>query len=334
MASKDAGPYIYIFSRALAARPFLCSFFSHFAETHRKRVMDSLPTAQHQRHLHFDLQPLPADEILRGAELRLRFDGGGVASRVTIAELLDNRASTHRDLQKRPLDVKSVKSSDNNVELVFDILPAVRRWLRRPATNFGLVVEMTSGDNGGKATRFRRSIATAQSAAEPHMVVYSDNPRSSSSSHQTRRRKRQRGSRHNRRRSGGHRSRARGSGGDARRRQRKQSQQQQIARDTCQRHSLFVDFSEVGWTDWIVAPSGYDAHFCHGNCPFPLPDHLNSTNHAIVQTVVNSVNPSAVPRSCCIPTELSPISMLYLDEFSKVVLKNYDDMVVEACGCR
>lgn len=102
----------------------------------------------------------------------------------------------------------------------------------------------------------------------------------------------------------------------------------------CKRHSLYVDFAEVGWNDWIVAPPGYNAHLCHGDCPFPLADHLNATNHAIVQTMVNSVNPSAVPRACCVPTELSPISMLYLDEYEKVVLKNYENMVVEGCGCR
>ena len=96
----------------------------------------------------------------------------------------------------------------------------------------------------------------------------------------------------------------------------------------------YVDFAEVGWNDWIVAPPGYNAQFCHGDCPFPLADHLNATNHAIVQTMVNSVDPSAVPRSCCVPTELSPISMLYLDEYEKVVLKNYENMVVEGCGCR
>ncbi|KAK7463912.1 hypothetical protein BaRGS_00038078 [Batillaria attramentaria] len=90
----------------------------------------------------------------------------------------------------------------------------------------------------------------------------------------------------------------------------------------------------LGGNDWIVAPDGYNAYYCQGDCNFPLAHHLNSTNHAIVQTLVNSVDPSAVPKACCVPTELSAISMLYLDEWDKVVLKNYQDMVVEACGCR
>ncbi|KAI1284915.1 Bone morphogenetic protein 4 [Halotydeus destructor] len=105
-------------------------------------------------------------------------------------------------------------------------------------------------------------------------------------------------------------------------------------KDLCRRHSLYVDFSDVGWNDWIVAPPGYQAYYCSGECPFPMPEHMNTTNHAIVQSLVNDVNPMAVPKPCCIPTELSAISMLYVDEYDKVVLKNYQDMVVEGCGCR
>jgi bone morphogenetic protein 2/4 len=48
---------------------------------------------------------------------------------------------------------------------------------------------------------------------------------------------------------------------------------------------------------------------------------------------MNSVDPK-VPNVCCVPTTLTPISMLYMDEYEKVVLKNYQDMVVEGCGCR
>ncbi|XP_070805448.1 LOW QUALITY PROTEIN: bone morphogenetic protein 2-like [Pituophis catenifer annectens] len=101
----------------------------------------------------------------------------------------------------------------------------------------------------------------------------------------------------------------------------------------CKRHRLFVDFKAVGWNDWIIAPSGYHAFYCSGDCRFPLADHMNSSSHAVVQTILNSVN-SKVPKACCVPTELSPIAMLYLDQNEMVVLKTYQDMVVEGCGCR
>ena len=50
-------------------------------------------------------------------------------------------------------------------------------------------------------------------------------------------------------------------------------------------------------------------------------------------TLKNSVK-LQVPRACCVATDLSSISMLYLDEYEKVVLKNYENMVIEGCGCR
>lgn len=106
-----------------------------------------------------------------------------------------------------------------------------------------------------------------------------------------------------------------------------------LSRSRCRRHSLYVDFKDVGWNKWIVAPTGYDAFFCLGECRFPLTDHMNSSSHAMVQTLLNSVN-GAVPRACCVPTALSPIALLYLDQEKHVVLKNYQDMVVEGCGCR
>uniref|UniRef100_A0A667X6K9 Bone morphogenetic protein 16 n=1 Tax=Myripristis murdjan TaxID=586833 RepID=A0A667X6K9_9TELE len=114
---------------------------------------------------------------------------------------------------------------------------------------------------------------------------------------------------------------------------RRAAKLKRLSRARCRRHPLYVDFNDVGWHKWIIAPSGYDAFFCLGECRFPLADHMNSSSHAMVQTLVNSVN-GAVPRASCVPTSLSPIALLYLDPQDRVVLKNYQDMVVEGCGCR
>lgn len=118
------------------------------------------------------------------------------------------------------------------------------------------------------------------------------------------------------------------------RREKRKAGRRKNRREYCRRHPLYVDFADVGWNDWIVAPPGYQAYYCKGECPYPLSDNLNATNHAIVQTLINSINPSSVPKACCVPTEFSSISMLYVDENDKVTLKNYQNMVVEACGCR
>ncbi|KAF7704555.1 protein DVR-1 [Silurus meridionalis] len=104
--------------------------------------------------------------------------------------------------------------------------------------------------------------------------------------------------------------------------------------NVCKARRLYIDFKDVGWQDWIIAPQGYVANYCHGECPFPLSESLNGTNHAILQTLVHSFDPKGTPQPCCVPIKLSPISMLYYDNNDNVVLRHYEDMVVDECGCR
>ena len=102
----------------------------------------------------------------------------------------------------------------------------------------------------------------------------------------------------------------------------------------CSKKPLHVNFRELGWDDWIIAPLDYEAYHCEGVCDFPLRSHLEPTNHAIIQTLMNSMNPSNMPPSCCAPSKLTPISILYIDAGNNVVYQQYEDMVVESCGCR
>ncbi|KAI4871504.1 hypothetical protein NFI96_027164 [Prochilodus magdalenae] len=106
------------------------------------------------------------------------------------------------------------------------------------------------------------------------------------------------------------------------------------SKSRCSKKPLRVNFRELGWDDWIIAPLDYEAYHCEGVCDFPLRSHLEPTNHAIIQTLMNSMNPSNMPPSCCVPSKLSPISILYIDAGNNVVYKQYEDMVVESCGCR
>ncbi|NWW68935.1 DERR protein, partial [Ifrita kowaldi] len=102
----------------------------------------------------------------------------------------------------------------------------------------------------------------------------------------------------------------------------------------CKPRRLYISFSDVGWENWIIAPQGYLANYCRGDCPFPLAAELNSTNHAVLQTMVHSLDPQGTPQPCCVPVRLSPISILYYDNSDNVVLRHYQDMVVDECGCR
>ena len=102
----------------------------------------------------------------------------------------------------------------------------------------------------------------------------------------------------------------------------------------CRPRSLYIDFRDLGWSDWIVAPMGYNAKYCKGDCPFPLNEYLNGTNHAIFQAMANSIDARAVPEVSCIPTRYAPISVLYIDSQDSVILRRYENMVVDVCGCQ
>uniref|UniRef100_A0AAF5RVJ1 Growth/differentiation factor 6 n=1 Tax=Wuchereria bancrofti TaxID=6293 RepID=A0AAF5RVJ1_WUCBA len=119
-----------------------------------------------------------------------------------------------------------------------------------------------------------------------------------------------------------------------RRHQHKKHDHRSADNNYCRRTQLLVDFNELNWQDWILAPSSYSAYQCQGECPNPLTSHFNTTNHAIVQGLINSVDPNIVPAPCCVPTEMESLAILYIDVEGKIVIKNYPDMEVLSCGCR
>lgn len=105
-----------------------------------------------------------------------------------------------------------------------------------------------------------------------------------------------------------------------------------FCRNLCHRHQLFINFQDLGWHKWVIAPKGFMANYCHGECPFSMTTYSNSSNYAFMQAMMHRVDPK-VPKAVCIPTKLSPISMLYQDNEKNVILRHYEDMVVDECGC-
>nr|CAH7756993.1 unnamed protein product [Callosobruchus chinensis] len=106
-------------------------------------------------------------------------------------------------------------------------------------------------------------------------------------------------------------------------------------RNTCKKKPLYINFAEINYDMWIVQPSGYDAYQCQGRCFYPVAEHLNPTKHAIVQALLHSMSPAKATRSCCVPTILDSISILYVDANGVLTYRYaYKDMVVVECGCR
>lgn len=51
----------------------------------------------------------------------------------------------------------------------------------------------------------------------------------------------------------------------------------------CRKVDMWVDFEQIGWSDWIVYPKRYNAFRCEGNCPSPVDESFSPTNHAYMQ---------------------------------------------------
>ncbi|KAG5840202.1 hypothetical protein ANANG_G00186340 [Anguilla anguilla] len=100
----------------------------------------------------------------------------------------------------------------------------------------------------------------------------------------------------------------------------------------CRKVDMWVDFDQIGWNEWIVYPKRYNAFRCAGDCPTPVDESFRPTNHAYMQSLLKLYHPNRVTCPSCVPTRLSPLSMLYY-ESDGVVLRHHEDMIVEECGC-
>ncbi|XP_077359946.1 growth/differentiation factor 2 [Festucalex cinctus] len=114
-----------------------------------------------------------------------------------------------------------------------------------------------------------------------------------------------------------------------RRRKRRKAEQ-----EYCRRTSLKVNFRDIGWDSWIVAPPEYDAFECRGLCSYPLTDESTPSKHALIQTLMNIRNPKKANMACCVPIKLDPITVMYQENGLVTIRYLYEEMKVAECGCR
>lgn len=94
--------------------------------------------------------------------------------------------------------------------------------------------------------------------------------------------------------------------------------------ETCCRYPLRVNFVEFGW-DWVIAPTGYTANYCSGECRYRHVD--NNPQAYLIQQTPGMTGP------CCTPAKMLPLAMLYFDHAHTVLYTYMQKMVVVRCGC-
>ncbi|XP_060950222.1 inhibin subunit beta Aa [Limanda limanda] len=125
-------------------------------------------------------------------------------------------------------------------------------------------------------------------------------------------------------------------GGEARRRRKRGLECDGKVRVCCKRQ-FYVNFKDIGWNDWIIAPPGYHANYCEGECPSHVASITGSTlsfhSTVISHYRMRGHSPFQNLRSCCVPTRLRAMSMLYYNEEQKIIKKDIQNMIVDECGC-
>lgn len=99
--------------------------------------------------------------------------------------------------------------------------------------------------------------------------------------------------------------------------------------ESCCVRKLHIDFRrDLDWK-WIHEPSGYDANYCSGPCPY-----LRSadTTHSSLLSLYNTLNPEASVSPCCVPLELEPLTILYYSGRTPKV-EQLSNMIVKSCKC-
>ncbi|XP_028908890.1 bone morphogenetic protein 6 [Ornithorhynchus anatinus] len=283
------------------------------------------PHQQHHKEFKFNLSQIPEGEAVTAAEFRIYKDCvvEGFKNQtflISIYQVLQEHQ--YRDSDLFLLDTRAVWAPEEGW-LEFDITATSNLWVMTPRHNLGLQLSVVTSDGLNISPRAAGLVSRdGPYDKQPFMVaffkvsqVHVRSPRAVSG------RRRQQ----SRNRSSQTQDVSRASGAT--------DYNSSDLKTACRKHELYVSFQDLGWQDWIIAPKGYAANYCDGECSFPLNAHMNATNHAIVQTLVHLMNPDYVPKPCCAPTKLNAISVLYFDDNSNVILKKYRNMVVRACGC-
>lgn len=98
---------------------------------------------------------------------------------------------------------------------------------------------------------------------------------------------------------------------------------------------FYMNFTEIGWDDWIIQPKGYEANYCTGNC---LLNQQKDPHSTLLRTIAYSKGRRAeqfdeqmIP--CCAPKSFQPLRIIYAVGPNDIRIKKVNGMKAYSCGC-
>ncbi|XP_037683547.1 bone morphogenetic protein 8A [Choloepus didactylus] len=286
------------------------------------RTLD--PQEPHWKEFRFDLTQIPAGEVVTAAELRIyklpSLHQSNKTLHISMFAVVEEQSNRESDLFF--LDLQTLRAGDEGW-LVMDVTAASDHWLLNSNKDLGLRLYVETEDGHSMDPGLAGLLGQqAPRSKQPFMVTFfRASPSPVRAPRAVRPLKRRPPKKTNEL---PHPNKLPGIFDDV---------HGYNGRRVCRRHELYVSFQDLGWLDWVIAPQGYSAYYCEGECSFPLDSCMNATNHAILQSLVHLMKPETVPKACCAPTKLSATSVLYYDNSNNVILRKHRNMVVKACGC-
>ncbi|XP_026155293.1 bone morphogenetic protein 8A [Mastacembelus armatus] len=281
---------------------------------------DLLQPRPYWKEFRFDLTPLPQGETVTAAEFRIykTLTMGQRANRTLHISVYEIQSENrHREAVLVLLDMQSVPAGQEGW-LAFDVTSASNHWLLHPRSNLGIRLYVETEEDRSLSAGWIGLVGRrGPRSKQPFMVTFFREsqvpcrPPRAVKPHPRKKKPKY----------------------DLPVPSIQNRSPASPGSQPCKKHELYVSFSDLGWKDWVLAPTGYSAYYCDGECFYPLGSCMNATNHALIQQVVHLLKPDEVPKACCAPTKLSPISVLFYDDNNNVILKKHRNMVVKTCGC-
>ncbi|KAJ8932966.1 hypothetical protein NQ318_004477 [Aromia moschata] len=101
----------------------------------------------------------------------------------------------------------------------------------------------------------------------------------------------------------------------------------------CCKQRFYVSFKALGWDNWVIAPQGYYANYCRGDCGHHRTPDTYVTYHTHVIEGMRQTQHLSGMTPCCAPLKFSSMSMIYYGAGSTLIKRDLPKMVVDECGC-
>lgn len=95
----------------------------------------------------------------------------------------------------------------------------------------------------------------------------------------------------------------------------------------CCLQPFYVSFRNLGWENWIVAPSGFFSNYCRGKCAIKNGSYRQTNYERFFSNFDTNF------EKCCAPVKFSKMSLIYYGDDGGLIKRDLEKMVVEECAC-